>query len=95
MEGERTLQGAKLVDMYNREFGTSKNLSEIYGELLTRSVGWSDELRGQAMIYDGLARNSITATQAVADYTVAEQDAKTAMEEGKILWSGMSQAPTQ
>lgn len=83
IEGERTLQGAKLVDMYNREFGTSKNLSEIYGELLTRSVGWSDELRGQAMIYDGLARNSITATQAVADYTVAEQDAKTAMEEGK------------
>lgn len=83
IEGERTLQGAKLVDMYNREFGTSKNLSEIYGELLTRSVGWSDELRGQAMLYDGLARNSITATQAVADYTVAEQDAKTAMEEGK------------
>ena len=83
IEGERTLQGAKLVDMYNREFGTSKNLSEIYGELLTRSAGWSDELRGQAMTYDGLARSSITATQAVADYTVAEQDAKTAMEEGK------------
>lgn len=83
IEGERTLQGAKLVDMYNREFGTSKNLSEIYGELLTRSAGWSDELRGQAMTYDSLARNSITATQAVADYTVAEQDAKTAMEEGK------------
>lgn len=83
IEGERTLQGAKLVDMYNREFGTSKNLSEIYGELLTRSVGWSDELRGQAMTYDGLARSSITATQAVADYTVAEQDAKNAMEEGK------------
>lgn len=83
IEGERTLQGAKLVEMYNREFGTSKNLSEIYGELLTRSAGWSDELRGQAMTYDSLARNSITATQAVADYTVAEQDAKNAMEEGK------------
>lgn len=84
VEAERAVAGTKLVDMYNKQYGTSKSLKEIMEEYTESSYKLTPELYNQALAYSKLMNNETFAAIAVKDYTAVEKEAQDAVEKGKV-----------
>ena len=83
LEAERNIVGEKLVNTYNKLYGTNLSLSEVYDVMIRHTRGINSELVSQYRNYETLSFKVISATQAVNDWTTVEDEARVAVERGK------------
>ena len=83
LEAEKNIAGEKLVNTYNKLYGTSLSLSEVYAVMMRNTRGMNSELVSQYRNYEVLAYKVSSATQVVNDWTTVEGEARVAMEQGK------------
>ena len=83
LELDKNIAGEKLVNTYNKLYGTSLSLSEVYAVMMRNTRGMNSELVSQYRNYEVLAYKVSSATQVVNDWTTVEGEARVAMEQGK------------
>lgn len=84
LEAEENIAGEKLVNTYNKLYGTNLSLSEVYDKLMRQSnYGVSSGVTLLAREYGTLTGKVRDAKQAVSDWTTVEGEARVAMEQGK------------
>ena len=83
LELDRNIAGEKLVNTYNKLYGTNLSLSEVYDVMIRRTRGMNSELVSQYRNYEVLAYKVSSATQVVNDWTTVEDEARVAVERGK------------
>lgn len=82
-ELDRDIVGEKLVNTYNKLYGTNLSLSEVSAVLRRNSRGLNSELVSQYRNYEMLSYKVSGVTVAVNDWTTVEDEARVAMERGK------------
>lgn len=82
-ELDRDIAGEKLVNTYNKLYGTNLSLSEVSAVLRRNSRGLNSELVSQYRNYEMLSYKVSGATVAVNDWTTVEGEARVAVERGK------------
>ena len=80
---DRNIAGEKLVNTYNKLYGTNLSLSEVYAVMMRNTRGMNSELVSQYRNYEVLSYKVSSATQAVNDWTTVEDEARVAVERGK------------
>ena len=80
---DRNIAGEKLVNTYNKLYGTNLSLSEVYAVMMRNTRGMNSELVSQYRNYEVLAYKVSSATQVVNDWTTVEDEARVAVERGK------------
>lgn len=84
LEAEKNIAGEKLVNTYNKLYGTNLSLSEVYDKLMRQSnYGVSSGVTLLAREYGTLTGKVRDAKQAVSDWATVEGEARVAMEQGK------------
>ena len=83
LELDRNIVGEKLVNTYNKLYGTNLSLSEVYAVMMRNTRGMNSELVSQYRNYEVLSYKVSSATQAVNDWTTVEDEARVAVERGK------------
>lgn len=83
-EAERNIAGENLVNTYNKLYHTNLSLSEVYDKLERQArFGATSSLSRMADEYGTLTGKVRDAKQAVADWTIVEDEARVAVERGK------------
>lgn len=83
-EAERDIVGENLVNTYNKLYHTNLSLSEVYDKLERQArFGVTNSLTPLAREYGTLTGKVRDAKQAVADWTIVEDEARVAVERGK------------
>ena len=80
---DRNIAGEKLVNTYNKLYGTNLSLSEVYAVMMRNTRGMNSELVSQYRNYEVLSYKVSSATQAVNDWATVEDEARVAVERGK------------
>ena len=84
LEAEENIAGEKLVNTYNKLYGTNLSLSEVYDKLMRQSnYGVTSGVTLLAREYGTLTGKVRDAKQAVTDWTTVEGEARVAVERGK------------
>ena len=83
LELDKNIAGEKLVNTYNKLYGTSLSLSEVYAVMMRNTRGMNSELVSQYRNYEVLSYKVSSATQAVNDWATVEDEARVAVERGK------------
>ena len=83
LELDRNIVGEKLVNTYNKLYGTNLSLSEVYAVMMRNTRGMNSELVSQYRNYEVLSYKVSSATQAVNDWATVEDEARVAVERGK------------
>ena len=84
LEAEENIAGEKLVNTYNKLYGTNLSLSEVYDKLERQArFGATSSLSRMADEYGILTGKVRDATQVVNDWTTVEDEARVAVERGK------------
>lgn len=83
-EAERNIAGENLVNTYNKLYHTNLSLSEVYDKVMNQArFGVTNSLTPLAREYGTLTGKVRDAKQAVADWTIVEDEARVAVERGK------------